>query len=38
MYAQQAEFDNIVVTVADPTAVDANGKMATAWAGLKATR
>jgi len=38
MYAQQAEFDNIVVTVADPTAVDADGKMATAWAGLKATR
>ena len=38
LYAQQAEFDNIVVTPAEGAAVDAEGKMATAWATIKATR
>ncbi|MBT5709659.1 hypothetical protein HOI71_01350 [Candidatus Poribacteria bacterium] len=38
MYAQQAEFDNIVVTPADATAVDPEGKAATSWADVKAAR
>jgi len=37
LYAQQAEFDNIVI-VTETTAVEAEGKMATAWASIKATR
>ena len=38
MYAQQAEFDNIVITPADASAVDAYGKVATTWGSIKATR
>ncbi len=38
MYAQQSEFDNIVVTPANASAVDADGKATTVWASIKAAR
>ena len=38
LYAQQAEFDNIVITPLGVTAVDPAGKTSTTWGALKATR
>jgi hypothetical protein len=38
LYAQQAEFDNFTITPLDVTAVDAKGKLATAWGAIKAVR
>ena len=38
LYAQQSEFDNLVVTPLGGTAVDAQGKRATAWSRLKEAR
>ncbi len=38
LYAQQVEFDNLTITPGPPTAVDAKGKLATAWGAIKATR
>jgi len=38
LYAQQAEFDNFAVIPLDSTAVDAKGKLATAWGQMKTVR